>query len=186
MSPVGFFGPFLAVCVPLLSPSIIFLLRCIPFLTKKVKLSIHFHRLTAAKLAARVELSCPLASSGAIEAALGKTNRSMSSAHVFPSHVFPWYLRADAEALFTRWLIGDFDSSLFRGIKSVKGVIEGGKKRLNHSLENSLSSDWRAVSAVSAVSIKRLAKAILYRIHWINKLKKSANVIGDNGLVNGQ
>ncbi len=72
------------------------------------------------------------------------------------AHVFPWYLRADVEALYTRWMIGDFDPSLFRGIRSVKGVIEGGKKRLNHSLEKT----WQH--------------------------KKAANVIGDNGLVNGQ
>jgi ribosomal protein S20 len=72
------------------------------------------------------------------------------------AHIFPSYLRADAEALYTRWLIGDFDPSLFRGIKTVKLTMEGGKTRVSNSLDQTY------------------------------KFKRLADVVGDNGLVNGQ
>lgn len=72
------------------------------------------------------------------------------------AQVFPHYLRADAEALYTRWLQLDFEPSLLRGVRTVKGTLESGKTRL----ANSLDKDY--------------------------KFKKPANVAGDNGLVNGQ
>lgn len=69
---------------------------------------------------------------------------------------FPFDLRADAKALYLRWIVGDLDSHLLRGITSEKGRLESGMKRTSHKLD----------------------KKYL--------LKKSANVVGDNYLVNGQ
>lgn len=69
---------------------------------------------------------------------------------------FPVDLRADAKALYLRWIVGDLDSHLLRGITSEKGQLESGMKRTSHKLDKKYS------------------------------LKKSANVVGDNCLVNGQ
>jgi len=54
-----------------------------------------------------------------------------------------------------RWMLGDLDSSLLRGITTTKGVLQNGTKRTSHKLEK----DWS---------------------------RKSANVVGANGIVNGQ
>ena len=70
--------------------------------------------------------------------------------------VFPWDLAADAEALWLRWMGGDLDSSLLRGISTTKGILQSGMKRTSHKLEKDYMQ------------------------------KKSANVIGVNNLVNGQ
>ncbi|KFY31725.1 hypothetical protein V493_00854 [Pseudogymnoascus sp. VKM F-4281 (FW-2241)] len=69
---------------------------------------------------------------------------------------FPPDLRADAKALYLRWIVGDLDSHLLRGITSEKGRLESGMKRTSHKLDKKYS------------------------------MKKSANVVGDNSLVNGQ
>ncbi|ELR06555.1 hypothetical protein VC83_07495 [Pseudogymnoascus destructans] len=69
---------------------------------------------------------------------------------------FPFDLRADAKALYLRWIVGDLDSHLLRGITTEKGRLESGMKRTSHRLDKKYS------------------------------LKRSANVVGDNCLVNGQ
>jgi hypothetical protein len=68
---------------------------------------------------------------------------------------FDFDIRADAEVLYRRWMLGDLDSSLLRGVTTTKGVLQNGTKRTSHKLEK----DWA---------------------------RKSANVIGANGIVNGQ
>lgn len=68
---------------------------------------------------------------------------------------FPFDIRADALALYNRWIVGDIDGHLLRGIKTEKAVLESGKRRTAHRLEPGYE-------------------------------KKSSNVIGNNGLVNGQ
>jgi hypothetical protein len=47
--------------------------------------------------------------------------------------MFPPYLRADAQGLLTRWAIGDYEASLFRGIKSTKETWANGKSRISNS-----------------------------------------------------
>ncbi|RDL42443.1 uncharacterized protein BP5553_02422 [Venustampulla echinocandica] len=69
---------------------------------------------------------------------------------------FPYDIRADAEALWLRWMNEDIDPNLLRGIETTKGVLSSGKKRTQHKLEQNYQH------------------------------KKSANTFGDNGLVNGQ
>lgn len=69
---------------------------------------------------------------------------------------FPVDLCADAMALYLRWIVGDLDSHLLRGIATEKGQLESGIKRTSHRLDKNYP------------------------------LKKSANVVGDNCLVNGQ
>ena len=69
---------------------------------------------------------------------------------------FPVDLCADAKALYLRWIVGDLDPHLLRGITTEKGQLESGMKRTSHKLDKKYS------------------------------LKKSANVVGDNCLVNGQ
>ena len=69
---------------------------------------------------------------------------------------FPFDLRADAKALYLRWIVGDLDSHLLRGITSEKSRLESGMKRTSHKLDKTYP------------------------------LKRSANVVGDNCLVNGQ
>jgi hypothetical protein len=70
--------------------------------------------------------------------------------------IFPWDLAADAEALWLRWMSGDLDSSLLRGISTTKGVLQSGMKRTSYKLEKNYMQ------------------------------KKSANVFGANNLINGQ
>ncbi|KFY75092.1 hypothetical protein V499_04902 [Pseudogymnoascus sp. VKM F-103] len=69
---------------------------------------------------------------------------------------FPFDLRADAKALYLRWIVGDLDSHLLRGITTEKGRLESGMKRTSHKLDKKYT------------------------------MKKSANVVGENCLVNGQ
>lgn len=69
---------------------------------------------------------------------------------------FPLDIKADAEALWLRWMDGDLDPNLLRGIETTKAVLSSGKKRTHHKLEPNY------------------------------KHKKSANAFGNNGLVNGQ
>ncbi|OBT65521.1 hypothetical protein VE03_04954 [Pseudogymnoascus sp. 23342-1-I1] len=69
---------------------------------------------------------------------------------------FPVDLCADAKALYLRWIVGDLDSHLLRGITTEKGRLESGMKRTSHKLDKKYS------------------------------LKRSASVVGDNCLVNGQ
>lgn len=75
---------------------------------------------------------------------------------LFDNPIFPWDLRADAEALYSRWIVGDLDPHLLRGIRTTKGQLESGMKRTSHKLEKDYPQ------------------------------KKSANVFGANNLVNGQ
>lgn len=69
---------------------------------------------------------------------------------------FPWDVRADARALYLRWVIGDLDPHLLRGIVTTKGQLQSGMKRTSHRLDKE------------------------------DSLKKSANAVGENHLVNGQ
>jgi hypothetical protein len=50
------------------------------------------------------------------------------------AHIFPPYLRADAQGLFSRWAMGDYEASLFRGIKSTKETWANGKSRQSNSI----------------------------------------------------
>jgi hypothetical protein len=47
--------------------------------------------------------------------------------------IFPVYLRADAQCLFSRWIIKDFEPSVLRGIKSMKETFKSGKSRQSNS-----------------------------------------------------
>jgi hypothetical protein len=49
------------------------------------------------------------------------------------SAIFPHYLRADAQGLFIRWVSGDFEPSLYRGLKSIKTTSANGKTRQTNS-----------------------------------------------------
>ncbi|KIM98050.1 hypothetical protein OIDMADRAFT_168505 [Oidiodendron maius Zn] len=69
--------------------------------------------------------------------------------------VFPWDIAADAEALWLRWMGGDLDGFLMRGIVATKTVNEEGVKKTAYSIDK----QWK---------------------------KRSANVPGPNGLINGQ
>ena len=70
-------------------------------------------------------------------------------------NIFPWDIAADAEALWLRWMSGDLDGFLLRGIVTTKTVNEEGSKKTAYSIQK----EWK---------------------------KKSANVSGPNGLINGQ
>lgn len=72
--------------------------------------------------------------------------------------VFPWDIVADAEALYTRWMSGDIDPHLLRGINTSKGVLESGQKRTSHRINTEEKARYG----------------------------KSANVVGSNGLTMGQ
>jgi hypothetical protein len=69
---------------------------------------------------------------------------------------FPWDIQADARALYQRWVVGDIDSHLLRGIDTTKGKLKSGMKRISHTLIENY------------------------------EFKRSANCVGENGLVNGQ
>lgn len=70
---------------------------------------------------------------------------------------FPYDVRADSEALWTRWMVGDFSPHLLRGIDTTKGILEkSGKPRTTHTLKQDYNH------------------------------KRSANTFGENRLVNGQ
>ncbi len=68
---------------------------------------------------------------------------------------FPYDIKDDARALYSRWIVGKFDPHLLRGIDTEKGTLANGKRRTGHKMDQSYE-------------------------------RKSANVIGDNGIVNGQ
>jgi len=70
--------------------------------------------------------------------------------------LFPWDIRADAEALWQRWMSGDIDTELLRGIESSRLVKDDGSTRRTSKLEKEFAN------------------------------KKSANALGSNGLINGQ
>lgn len=69
---------------------------------------------------------------------------------------FPWDIQADARALYQRWVVGDIDPHLLRGIDTTKGKLKSGMKRTSHTLIENY------------------------------EFKRSANCVGENGLVNGQ
>ncbi|KAI9805859.1 MAG: hypothetical protein M1825_000473 [Sarcosagium campestre] len=69
---------------------------------------------------------------------------------------YPWDIKLDAEALFIRWMQGDLDTHLLRGIETSNKKRANGKTAMGHSLQK----DYAA--------------------------RRSCNVVGDNGLVNGQ
>jgi hypothetical protein len=70
--------------------------------------------------------------------------------------LFPFDIAADAEALWNRWMGGDIDGSLLRGIVITKTVTDTGAKNTS------------------------------YRIEAGYPKKRSANVVGTNSLMNGQ
>jgi len=70
--------------------------------------------------------------------------------------LFPWDIRADAEALWQRWMSGDVDTELLRGIESSRLVKDDGSTRRTSKLDKGFAN------------------------------KKSANVLGSNGLISGQ
>ncbi|KAI0999331.1 hypothetical protein K3495_g8866 [Podosphaera aphanis] len=70
--------------------------------------------------------------------------------------IFPWDIRDDAKALWLRWIVGDIDGSLLRGIVQVKKTFENNIPGTSRTLDN--------------------------RYTW----KRSWEVIGHNGLINGQ
>lgn len=69
---------------------------------------------------------------------------------------FPFDIRSDATAVYQRWVVGDIDPHLLRGITTAKAVLEGGKLRMAHRIDPEF------------------------------KQRRSANAVGHNGLVNGQ
>ena len=69
---------------------------------------------------------------------------------------YPWDIRADAEALYVRWLRGDLDPHLLRGIDTGRKQRASGRTGVHHRLER----DYPA--------------------------RKSCNVTGANNLLNGQ
>jgi hypothetical protein len=70
--------------------------------------------------------------------------------------IFRWDIVADAEALWTRWMRGDIEYDLMRGVKVTRGSVKGAMK-----------------------------KHTSYKLKPDYTLKKSANVVGLNDLVNG-
>ncbi|TAQ86390.1 hypothetical protein B7494_g5292 [Chlorociboria aeruginascens] len=70
--------------------------------------------------------------------------------------LFPWDIVADSEALWHRWMGGELNPSLLRGITTTKGTLDNDKKRISHKLDKEYTK------------------------------RKSANVVGANGLINGQ
>lgn len=71
--------------------------------------------------------------------------------------VFPRDIQADAKALWLRWWVEDVDGSMFRGTTPMKNTAkETGTSRISHRLEANYP------------------------------FKKSSNVVGQNGLCNGQ
>lgn len=73
------------------------------------------------------------------------------------SDIFPFDIRADSEALWTRWMVEDFNPHLLRGIDTKKGILEkSGQPRTNYTMKQNYPH------------------------------KRSANTLGENRLVNGQ
>lgn len=52
------------------------------------------------------------------------------------SHLFPWDISADAQSLWGRWMSGDIDGFILRGIVITKTVSDAGKKRTTYSIED--------------------------------------------------
>ncbi|KAI9820109.1 MAG: hypothetical protein M1832_003816 [Thelocarpon impressellum] len=69
---------------------------------------------------------------------------------------YPWDIKADAQALYLRWLQGILDPHLLRGVHTSRRQRADGRSGVSHSLEK----DYPA--------------------------RRSCNVVGDNGLQNGQ
>jgi hypothetical protein len=69
---------------------------------------------------------------------------------------FPWDLKADALALSIRWLKGDIDPHLLRGVDTSKTQFVSGAKRTSYKLDKN------------------------------HPARRPANVVGNNGLLNGQ
>lgn len=69
---------------------------------------------------------------------------------------FPWFMAADAEAIWRRWMAGDLDGFILRGINVTKGISESGRTQISYSIASPYLQ------------------------------KRSANVPGDNGLMNGE
>jgi hypothetical protein len=70
--------------------------------------------------------------------------------------LFPWDIASDAAELWGRWITGDIDGFILRGIVITKTVTDKGKKHTSYSIQNPYP------------------------------LKRSANVPGSNHLMNGQ
>lgn len=70
--------------------------------------------------------------------------------------IFPWDIRADAEALWYRWMGGDLDPHLLRGIEVKKSTLASGESRSSRKLDPTYTE------------------------------RRSANAVGANGLMNGQ
>jgi hypothetical protein len=70
--------------------------------------------------------------------------------------IFPWDVRADAEALWDRWMRGDLDADCLRGITVTKSVLASGSSRNSKKIDPTYAQ------------------------------RRSANVVGPNNLLNGQ
>ncbi|SZF01916.1 unnamed protein product [Blumeria hordei] len=70
--------------------------------------------------------------------------------------IFPWDIRDDAKALWMRWIVGDTDGSLLRGIVNVKRKFDNNHPGTSRTVDNTYT--------------------------W----KRAWEVIGNNGLTNGQ
>lgn len=70
--------------------------------------------------------------------------------------IFPWDLQADALALYMRWMRGDLDGHLLRGVDTIRSALQSGMRRTSHQIQKNYA--WRV----------------------------SANVAGENNLVNGR
>jgi hypothetical protein len=53
---------------------------------------------------------------------------------------FPWYLRADAQELYNKWLNRQWDPDMFRGIKN---MIKGKETKGGQSIDEKHKLDWR-------------------------------------------
>ncbi|QDS70963.1 hypothetical protein FKW77_007249 [Venturia effusa] len=57
-----------------------------------------------------------------------------------PSYNFPWYLRADAQELYTKWRARDWDPDMFRGITN---MVKGPMKNKGQAIDPKFKKDWR-------------------------------------------
>jgi hypothetical protein len=72
------------------------------------------------------------------------------------SRIFPYDIRDDADVLYQRWMSGDIDCHLLRGINTERKTASSGKSRTSDKLDKFYEG------------------------------RKSANEVGSNGLINGQ
>ena len=70
--------------------------------------------------------------------------------------VFPWDIVADAQVLWKRWMSGNLEASIYKGLLTTQGTLKNGKTRMSYKLDPDYG------------------------------FKKSANVSGANNLMNGQ